>query len=203
MKTSSISIGCLLLLAAPQMMNRADADEFEREPIRYSQRTGDNRVTRLMADLQTGARTLRREADFGYLRSLLAELQVPPSSQTLVFSKTSLQRQRISPETPRALYFSDDTYVGFCREGDVLEISTVDNELGAMFYTLDQTDGKLPRITRQTDNCLICHGSSSTKGVPGYVIRSVYSDPSGFPILSSGSHRTDHTSPLRERWGGW
>jgi hypothetical protein len=31
----------------------------------------------------------------------------------------------------------------------------------------------------------------------------VYTDPAGLPILSAGSHRTDHTSPLRERWGGW
>jgi hypothetical protein len=128
---------------------------------------------------------------------------VPESSQTLVFSKTSLQRQRISPSTPRALYFSDDTYVGFCQNGDLLEISTVDNELGAVFYTLDQNPETPPRLMRQTDNCLICHSSSSTKGVPGHVVRSVYSDASGFPVLSSGTYRTDQTSPLPERWGGW
>ncbi|MBC7852813.1 MAG: hypothetical protein IAF94_05205 [Pirellulaceae bacterium] len=179
------------------------AQEFEREPIEYSKRSGENRVTQLMAELQTGKKTLKHEPENGYLRSLLADLQVPESSQTLVFSKTSLQRQRISPATPRALYFSDDTYVGFCQDGEVLEVSAMDKDLGAMFYTLDQTDHKTPRITRQADNCLICHASSSTKGVPGYVVRSVYSDAGGFPILSSGTHRTDHTSPLIERWGGW
>jgi hypothetical protein len=179
------------------------AQDFEREPIEYSKRSGDNRVTQLMAELQSGKKTLKHEPGFGYLRSLLAELQVPQSSQTLVFSKTSLQRQRISPSTPRALYFSDDTYVGFCQEGDVLEIAAADKDLGAMFYTLDQTNKEMPRITRQTDNCLICHGSSSTKGVPGFVVRSVYSDAGGFPILSSGTYRTDHTSPLSQRWGGW
>jgi hypothetical protein len=114
-----------------------------------------------------------------------------------------LQRQRIAPPNPRALYFSDDTYVGFCQEGDVLEIAAADKDLGAMFYTLDQTNQEKPRITRQADNCLICHGSSSTKGVPGFVVRSVYSDAGGFPILSSGTYRTDHTSPLSQRWGGW
>ena len=179
------------------------AQDFDREPIEYSKRSGDNRVSQLMAELQSGKKTLKHEPGIGYLRSLLAELQVPESSQTLVFSKTSLQRQRISPATPRALYFSDDTYVGFCRDGDVLEVSAVDKELGAMFYTLDQADPKTPRITRQTDNCLICHGSSSTKGIPGYVIRSVYSDTAGFPILSSGTYRTDQSSPLNQRWGGW
>lgn len=179
------------------------AQEFEREPIEYSKRTGENRVTQLMAELQSGKKTLKHEPRIGYLRNLLAELQVPESSQTLVFSKTSLQRQRISPATPRALYFSDDTYIGFCRDGDVLEISAMDKELGAIFYSLDQSVDQPPRITRQSDNCLICHASSSTKGVPGYVVRSVYSDAGGYPILSSGTHRTDHSSPLNERWGGW
>jgi hypothetical protein len=195
----------LLLVLSWSLTNCASvqAQEFEREPIEYSQRSGENRVTRLMAELEAGKKNLKHEDGFGYLRSLLTELQVPESSQTLVFSKTSLQRQRISPTTPRALYFSDDTYIGYCREGDVLEVSAMDKDLGAIFYTLDQAGDKPPRITRQTDNCLICHGSSSTKGVPGYVVRSVYSDAAGFPILSSGTHRTDHTSPLIERWGGW
>src|SRR5688500_645780 len=204
MKTTMPKIASLALLAsAGAALQCALADEFERAPINYSRRSGDNRVTRLMADLHAGVKSLKHEANVGYLRSLLTALDVPQSSQTLVFSKTSLQRQRISPATPRALYFSDDTYVGFCRDGDVLEISTVDNELGAMFYTLDQTDKAASRITRQTDNCLICHGSSTTKGVPGFVVRSVYSDGGGYPILSSGTYRTDHTSPFHQRWGGW
>jgi hypothetical protein len=120
----------------------------------------------------------------------------------LVFSKTSLQRQRISPRTPRAVYFSEDVYVGYCQDGEVLELSAVDPQLGANFYTLDQSASD-PRLTRQGDNCLICHGSSSNRGVPGHLIRSVYSDAMGLPILSSGSYRTDHTSPFEQRWGGW
>lgn len=196
--TPLLVLVCLLVTFVP-----VQAQEFEREPIEYSKRSGENRVTQLMEELQSGKKTLKHEPGIGYLRSLLAELQVPESSQTLVFSKTSLQRQRISPATPRALYFSDDTYIGFCQGGDVLEVSAMDKDLGAMFYTLDQPVDQPPRITRQSDNCLICHGSSSTKGVPGYVVRSVYSDAGGFPILSSGTHRTDHTSPMNERWGGW
>ena len=56
---------------------------------------------------------------------------------------------------------------------------------------------------RQGDNCLICHGSSQTRNVPGHLLRSVFVYPSGLPILSPGTHRTDQTSPLAERWGGW
>jgi hypothetical protein len=204
MKTNRMKSALLLVLSwSLSAFASIRAQEFEREPIEYSKRSGDNRVTQLMAELQSGKKTLKHEPGFGYLRSLLVELQVPQSSQTLVFSKTSLQRQRIAPTTPRALYFSDDTYIGFCQEGDVLEIAAADKDLGAMFYTLDQTNHEKPRITRQADNCLICHGSSSTKGVPGFVVRSVYSDAGGFPILASGTYRTDHTSPLSQRWGGW
>lgn len=198
------SLRCSLIgLCLPQFFClSAGGQEFEREPIAYNTRTPDNRVSKLIGDLQSGKRALNHEPHFGYLRSLLSELEVPQSSQMLVFSKTSLQRQRISPRTPRALYFSDDTYVGYCQSGEVLEISTVDDSLGAVFYTLDQQK-PLPTLVRQTDNCLICHGSSLTKGVPGHVVRSVYTDAAGLPILSLGTHRTDYTSPLHERWGGW
>src|SRR5262249_28458222 len=128
---------------------------------------------------------------------------VPVSSQTLVFSKTSLQRRRIAPRTPRALYFSDDVYVGFCRDGEVLELTAADPKLGAVFYTLNQEKDDLPRFKRQGDACMLCHGSSQTKGVPGLLVRSVYPDPSGDPILSAGTIRVDHTTPFEKRWGGW
>jgi hypothetical protein len=130
-------------------------------------------------------------------------LNVSPSSQTLVFSKTSLQRQRISPRTPRSLYFNDEVYVGFCQNGEVLEISAVDPHLGTVFYVLDQEEADAPQLLRQTDNCLLCHGSSQTLGVPGHLIRSVFPDAGGSPILSAGTYRIDQTSPLEKRWGGW
>jgi hypothetical protein len=34
-------------------------------------------------------------------------------------------------------------------------------------------------------------------------VRSLYADADGFPVLASGSYRTDHTIPLEQRWGGW
>ena len=179
------------------------AQEYEREPIRYSDSAPDNRVSELFGRLERGEARLAYEPQFGYLRSLLAALEVPMSSQTLVFSKTSLQRHRISPRTPRSLYFSDDVYVGYCQNGDVLELSAVDPQLGAVFYTLDAEQSASPRPIRQGDNCLICHASSQTKEVPGHLVRSVFVDASGMPILSSGTYRIDHTSPLKQRWGGW
>jgi hypothetical protein len=75
--------------------------------------------------------------------------------------------------------------------------------LGTVFYTLDQEPVDKPAFRRQTDNCLMCHGSSATQNIPGHVVRSVFPDPQGQPILSSGSFRIDHTSPFEKRWGGW
>lgn len=150
----------------------------------------------------TAAR-LEHEERTGYLASVLAALDVPVSSQTLVFSKTSLQQARISPRNPRALYFNDDVYIGYVRSGEVVEVSVADPALGAVFYTLSQSPVEAPRFIRESDDCLQCHGSSQTRGVPGHIVRSVYPDAGGQPIFSAGSHRIDHTSPVKDRWGGW
>jgi hypothetical protein len=42
-----------------------------------------------------------------------------------------------------------------------------------------------------------------TGNVPGFMIRSVFPDATGDPILSAGTRLTGHHSPLEERWGGW
>jgi hypothetical protein len=194
----------LLLGAGPLLAPAvARADDLDREPIRYATAPADNAVSRLQKRIDAGETLLAHEDHFGYLRPLLRELNVPVSSQALVFSKTSFQRDRIAPRSPRAVYFGDDAYVGFCQGGEVLEVSAVDPRLGAVFYTLDQRGAGRPRFVRQTDNCVICHASSLNQGLPGHVVRSLYVDEGGLPLLSLGGYRTDHTSPLAQRWGGW
>jgi hypothetical protein len=177
--------------------------DYDREPINYSTAEADNAVTRLQKQLSSGEMKLTHEDDHGYLRSVLKALDVPESSQVLVFSRTSLQRDRIGPKTPRAVYFNDDVYVGFCLRGEVLEVSAADHTIGTAFYTLDQEPAGRPRFARHTDSCLICHGSSLTRNTPGHLVRSVFPGPTGDPILSAGTYRTDHTSPFEKRWGGW
>jgi hypothetical protein len=179
------------------------ADENERPPIEYSRSTPDNCVSKLQSRMEGGELQLEYSDQLGYLPSLLEALDVPVESQLLVFSKTSLQRHRISPRTPRAIYFNDDVYIGYCRSGDMLEVSAVDPQLGAVFYTLDQKKADAPHFLRQTENCLVCHSSSRTEGVPGHVVRSLFVDSSGQPILSAGSYSVDHSTPLEQRWGGW
>lgn len=197
------SVMASLLMASAAAPVSAQGDNFEGEPINYSKATPSNRISRLQQSLDAGQAGLVYENRSGYLRSLLKVLQVPESSQMLVFSKTSVQRHRISPKTPRAIFFNDDVYIGYCQNGDILEISAVDPNLGAVFYTLEQNQDEKPRFLRQTDNCTLCHASTQTHRIPGHIVRSVFSDAEGLPILSAGSYRVDHTTPLKNRWGSW
>lgn len=174
----------------------------DHDAIQYTKGTVNDPVSRLQQRIDAGEVQLRYEDEFGYLRSVLKELNVPASSQVLVFSKTSFQAPRIAPRTPRALYFNDTVAVGFVRTGEVLEFATLDPRQGAMFYTLDQEKAAHPHFERR-DVCLQCHQSGATMGVPGLMIRSVSPDRNGMPIMSLGGYITDHRSPLKERWGGW
>jgi hypothetical protein len=178
--------------------------DIDREPISYGKTTAADPVARLQRRIDRGEVKLSYDEDAqGYLKAVLDALGVPTESQMLVFSKTSFQHTRIGPRTPRAVYFGDDVYVGYVRGGDVLEVSAVDPKLGATFYLLDQRPTGRPEFVRQSDACLQCHVSTKTQEVPGHLVRSVFPDRSGLPLLSGGSFVTDHTSPLSERWGGW
>ena len=110
-------------------------------PINYSTATPRNAVSRLQDRIVKGTTKLEFESDHGYLRSVLRELDVSESSQVLVFSKTSLQRDRITPKTPRAIYFNDDVMVGFCLRGGVIELSAADEVVGTAFFQHPRPDG--------------------------------------------------------------
>lgn len=180
--------------------------EFEAAPINYETAEVNTRITRLQKQLDAGEVQLTVDSKRGYLDSVLKLLDVPASSQVMVFSKTSLQLRRIMPSRPRAVYFSDDMYIGYCQQGDVLEVAAQDAKQGTIFYTLSQpevTADEKPLFVRDRGQCLTCHASSRTQGVPGLLVRSVYSDSGGHPLLGSGTFNTDHTSPFSRRWGGW
>lgn len=146
--------------------------------------------------------SFRYDEKTGYLRSVLAALDVPVESQIVVFSKTSLMQQIISPENPRQIYFNDTVAVGWVPGESFVEIAALDAELGTIFYTLRQHPEARPRFER-SNGCLTCHESLATVGVPGMLLRSVHADASGRPIRSMGDFVTDHRSPFTERWGGW
>lgn len=177
--------------------------DFDAPPIGYASTPTQDPASKLARRLEKGETTLRFDPEHGYLPALLEALKIPQSSQVLVFSKTSFQRDLISPAAPRALYFNDETYVGFVRGGPVLEVASVDPRLGGVFFTLAQDASSPPKLQRLNAECTQCHASALTKGVPGFLVRSVYSDASGQPVLKAGTFLTDHTSPFKERWGGW
>ena len=194
-------LGLCLLLGN---LRAAEAQlSFERAPINYTTAKSHDPVAELQRRINAGNVTLKFDEEHGYLKSVLEELGVSGTSQMLVFSKTSFQLRHISPWSPRALYFNDENYIGWVQNGDVMEFSSVDPELGAVFYTLRQQESKRPEFVRDKGNCLACHASSRTHGVPGHLVRSVYPAPSGQPHFGSGTFTTTHASPLSQRWGGW
>src|SRR5678815_4317207 len=145
---------------------------YDEAPIRYTDTSGDGPVARLQGKIDRGELQLKFDAQHGYLPSLLQALDVPRSSQLLVFSKTSLQRSRISPKTPRAIYFNDGIYIGYIPNAPIIEVSAVDPKLGGMFYSLEQIAAYKPQLVRNSE-CLQCHGGNRSLGVPGHIVRSI------------------------------
>ena len=131
---AACSIGLFYAPAGAQINLSID---IEKAPFEYSQTAADNRVSRLVDKLNSKTVQLEYSRETGYLRSILRALEIPESSQTLVFSKTSMQVRYISRRNPRAIYFNDDTYVGWVRGSSLMEISTADPKLGTAFYTVD------------------------------------------------------------------
>src|SRR3984885_9206654 len=140
---------------------------------------------------------------WGYLPAVLKQLNINIDSQVLVFSRTSIQTSHISPRTPRAIYFNDDTAVGFVQNGEVLELSAIDPKQGAIFYSLDSENSDRPQFARR-DDCLRCHQGAPTMGIPGLIVSSVHPVTDAEARESHGSaFITDDRTSFEERWGGW
>jgi len=176
--------------------------DYEQPPTHYSETAPQDEVTRLRERLERGELAFVGD-ERQVLRAVLDTLQVPASSQVVVFSKTSLQRRRIRPDTPRALYFSDTVYVGWV-PGGLIEVAAIDPKLGPVFYALDPRASDPARRTFARDNdCLRCHGDHFVRDVPALIARSVVPDATGEPLLQYGTKLVDDQTPFEERWGGW
>ena len=208
---------CLLSVFVFSPSKRAQAqDSFDLAPILYSTSESQDPVAQLQRRLQSGQTKLDKDPHYGLLPGLLKELHIPLESQVLVFSKTSLQIHKISPTNPRAIYFNDSVYVGYVPGSSILELAANDPKLGAVFYTFDtgiQPDVAAANdrsindtssgLVRDRGQCLSCHATTRTENVPGYIVRSIYSDRAGRPRTGSSSFTTDYRSPFQSRWGGW
>lgn len=192
----------LLAVACAWSLQAERIAEYELPPIEYSTSAASNAISGLQEKLDADRDQLAAMAGRELLTSILSRLEVPVESQVLVFSRTSLQRKRIDPEHPRAIYFSDDCYVGWV-PGGLMEAAVTDPNLGIVFYQLDPEQRKQELRFERNAECLSCHGGSMTRDWPGLMVRSVFPDRRGEPILSAGTFLVEHDTPLSERWGGW
>jgi hypothetical protein len=187
-------------LALPGTLAAQHHEPFEDPPINYSATVPVDAVSRLNAAAAKQAEEIRGWPARRRLRWLLEQLQVPVESQLLVFGKTSLQRALISPTNPRALYFSDEAYVGWV-PGGAVEITVFDPVLGATFYVVDAQQPETAPLIARSPECLLCHAHHDH--TPSLRTRSVFPDAAGEPLAGSGSANVEPATPLAERWGGW
>jgi hypothetical protein len=187
--------------------------ETEYPTMHYATAQRSDAIARLQTRLARGEVKLA-PGPRGYLDSLLEALAIDASSQTLVFSQTSLQSRRIRPETPRAIYFNDEVYVAWVQQGP-LEIGSMDPNLGPLFYLLEQPtatadaphpgSAATPKLERETTRCLSCHDSYSLsgEGVPRFIVGSGYTGTGGQLVSHEGWILVTDETPLQSRWGGW
>ncbi len=160
-------------------------------------------MARLKERLDAGSITFVHDSVLGYLPAILRAFNIPTSSQSLVFSRTSIRTDLIAPWSPRALYFNDDVYVGWVQGSEFLEIAAVNPTTGAVFYTMSQDATVRPQFGRESTTCMMCHKSRATGGVPGFLMLSTIADRLGYQIASVYSGTTTDETPIKDRFGGW
>jgi hypothetical protein len=198
----------LFVLAGAWPVNAQRAGMFrgssEDPAIEYSTTTSlNNVVVDVNRKLADGTLRLGFDGRGGFLQSALDALDLSVDSQLLVFSRFSLQRKLINEQNPRALFFNDRVALGFVRGGDVIEVAAHDATAGVVFYTLEQradSAGGPPQFKRAFE-CLGCHVTGSTLGVPGLLMFSTTRPDS--PGSSGLPRHIDHGDDLARRFGGW
>ena len=199
------AVAVIFMTAALVAVRAQFADSFvasrDVPQVAYSSAPVANRVSELAERIHDGRVQLKFDARSGYLQAVLDALQIPAESQVATFAKNSFQADLIDRRNPRALYFSDDVAVGWVRGADLLEIAAHDPKQGGIFYTLEQKRVATPELKRD-DNCLACHLSWDTLGVPGFFLMSTLSVPDDPHTYASGFSSDDRKS-FDMRWGGW
>src|SRR5215831_11742193 len=200
-----ISAVSLLIIVALAAVSAQFADSFvasrDIPAIAYSTGAVTDRVAALNQRILDGKVHLTFDPRSGYLRSVLDALDVPVESQVATFAKNSFQADLIRPDNPRTIYFSDSVAVGWVRGAELLEVAAQDPRQGAIFYTLEQKETDRPQLTRN-DQCLACHLSWDTLGVPGFFLMSTLTVPDDKNTYASG-FSSDHRKSFDTRWGGW
>ncbi len=196
-----------VLLGLGTAVASAPADEplyrqFRDPPHQYFERTPTDRFTQFAARLESGDVPLPRGDERNFLVALLEALEIPVSSQLLVFSTTSLQLSRISPSSPRALYFNDEIYLGYVQGGRI-EVAALDRDLGVVFHIFDIPRGPDPIRVERATRCMNCHAGDETGFIPGLLVKSVAAGASGGSLDAFRRALSGHAIPWAERFGGW
>jgi hypothetical protein len=169
MRRRLAALACMALLASGQ---------------RAATQGGDDPVAALIRKIDRGSVRLTSEGESRYLRSLLKALDVPESSQSLVFVSNALQTRRVNATNPRALYFNDSVTVGWVR-GGFIELVAQDPRHGLRFYSLDDNGRGTPALVQEDARCVFCHAMGIAGSVPALRV------PVG------------HTRAFEDRFGGW
>ncbi len=178
------------------------APTFDQPPHDYWQRPLMDRFTRLKTEIEAGRVTLDTSGEKAFLASLLRVLEIPVSSQMLVFSTTSLQLRLITPSNPRALFFNEDVYIGYIPGGRI-EVVSVDPNLGGIYYIMDIPRGAEPLRPERSNRCMNCHAAEETGNVPGLVVKSVMPGAHGGSLETYRKNLTGHGVAFAKRFGGW
>lgn len=210
------SLLCALALASGSLSAQVSFNDYDQPPHNYYDGEPQDPASVLKRQIASGEKQPDLSSQIDYFRWLIQELSVPAESQTVVFSKTGLQRKVVSPHNSRALYFNDQTFITFI-PGGMTEIASYDPLRGPIFYILEgsETSPPAPAVRfNKRESCLVgCHAGSATNYLPGLLARSLYVDAMGNPMNVDAAgivvnaislhENMAHTMPIKERWGGW
>ncbi len=190
-----------LAFAAPAAEKPANVP-FADSPHDYWTRSVADVASELVVKLGRGEVALDQSDEKSFLLGVLKALEIPVSSQLLVYSATSLQSGLIHPSNPRALYFSEEAYVGFVPGGRI-EIVAIDPAAGPVFQILSRTGGGRPPFVDRSSRCMNCHAGNPMHQRPGFFTESVLATNTGGSLDGFRRDLVGHTVPLKDRFGGW
>lgn len=199
----SALVGAALILAGPSAWGEVAVTEFEKPLHGYWTSPLRDPFTQWVAKYNQGGSALPAGDEKAFVRALLAELNIPESSQRLVYSATSLQ-QRIGPYNPRALFFNEQVFLGWV-PGGKLEVLSFDPVVGPVFHLFDFPrgggDGKI--MLDRSKRCINCHAGADSGHLPALVMESAIVSMDGGTLESFRGTETGHDVPLESRFGGY
>ena len=197
----ALALSSTVAVVSQQRRSGAFDQSINHPAIKYLTADTDTVVDRLNKKLQDGSAKLVFDEKTGYLKSVLDLLNVPVESQVMVYTQTSLQAQHIKMDNPRAIYFNDAVAIAYIRGAPFVEIVAQDPKMGSVFYLVHQVPAALANFGREASQCLRCHLSWDTLGVPGMSVLTTFPRKSANDYANGGF--VDHYKPIAERWGGW